>query len=318
MIDLVNPWTVACLVAFCVGIFAFIESLPFGAPRLTMAERLRRYEPEYWSDLSRQERRAAAMKPLQVSHSMLRPLLEEIGATLQSGLERVGLRQPNLVETLAWARPSISVTQYFGEKVLLFVLGTGFIPATVALGLHVLERVPIWGWAALGLVCFAAPDWWLASKREERRTRLLMELPTTLSMLAISLSAGKSIEEAIRRVAESSDGLMAQELGRVQRELSLGQRYLVPALEVMAARNLVPELETVVGHIAAASTLGLSLVETLRTEAASLRERKRLRIVEEGGKGTIRMVLPVAVFILPVLFVVLLAPAAVEVAAWGS
>ena len=126
------------------------------------------------------------------------------------------------------------------------------------------------------------------------------------------------IEEAIRRVAEGSHGLMAQELARVQRELSLGQRYLVPALEVMAARNNIPELDTVVGHIAASSTLGLSLVDTLRTEAASLRERKRLRIVEEGGKGTIRMVLPVAVFILPVLFVVLLAPAAVEVAAWGS
>jgi len=68
----------------------------------------------------------------------------------------------------------------------------------------------------------------------------------------------------------------------------------------------------------AANNLGLTLTEVLRTQAAALRERKRLSIVEEGGKGSILMVLPVAVFILPVLFVILLAPAAASVATWGQ
>jgi tight adherence protein C len=86
----------------------------------------------------------------------------------------------------------------------------------------------------------------------------------------------------------------------------------------MADRNRIPELQTVVGHIEAASNLGLTLTEVLRTQAAALRERKRLSIVEEGGKGSIRMVIPVAVFILPVLFVILLAPAAASVATWGQ
>src|SRR4030088_1201304 len=85
----------------------------------------------------------------------------------------------------------------------------------------------------------------------------------------------------------------------------------------MADRNRILELQTVVGHIEAASNLGLTLTEVLRTQAAALRERKRLSIVEEGGKGSIRMVIPVAVFILPVLFVILLAPAAASVATWG-
>ena len=46
--------------------------------------------------------------------------------------------------------------------------------------------------------------------------------------------------------------------------------------------------------------------------------RPRLRIVEEGGKATVRMILPVALFILPVLFVVLLAPAALELMHLGG
>jgi len=49
-----------------------------------------------------------------------------------------------------------------------------------------------------------------------------------------------------------------------------------------------------------------------------LRERQRVRIVEEGGKASIRMVLPVALFILPVLFVVVLVPATAELMHLGG
>jgi tight adherence protein C len=186
------------------------------------------------------------------------------------------------------------------------------------IGIHPFGASPIWLWAALGLMGFAVPDWYLARKGKGRRTRMVMELPAVLSMLAIALAAGRSIEEAVARVSEGSDGELARELQRVRRELRYGQRYLVPALRAMADRNRIPELQTVVGHIEAASNLGLTLTEVLRTQAAALRERKRLYIVEEGGKGSIRMVIPVAVFILPVLFVILLAPAAASVASWGQ
>ena len=53
-------------------------------------------------------------------------------------------------------------------------------------------------------------------------------------------------------------------------------------------------------------------------EITSKRERKRLLIAEEGIKGSIRMIVPVALFILPVLFVVLLGPAAASIASWAQ
>jgi tight adherence protein C len=145
-----------------------------------------------------------------------------------------------------------------------------------------------------------------------------MELPTVLAMLAIALAAGRSIEEAVARVSDGSEGELARELQRVRRELRFGQRYLVPALVAMAERNRVPELDAVVGHIHAADSLGLQLTEVLRTQATSLRERKRLLIVEEGAKGSLRMIVPVAIFILPVLFIVLLEPAAASMATWAQ
>jgi tight adherence protein C len=100
--------------------------------------------------------------------------------------------------------------------------------------------------------------------------------------------------------------------------MALGQRSVVEALGAMAERTTVPELTSVIGHLRAAHEQGLPLAQTLSAQAETLREQKRLRIVEEGGKASVRMILPVALFILPVLFVVLLVPAAIQLMRLGG
>ena len=52
--------------------------------------------------------------------------------------------------------------------------------------------------------------------------------------------------------------------------------------------------------------------QVLAAQADALRERRRAAIVEAGGRATIRMVIPIAVFVLPVLAIVVLVPAAVQ------
>ena len=308
----------ACLGLLAIGLFGFVESLPFGAPRQSLADRLRQLEPEYWAHLAQQEH-SAALRPVRVGHSILRPVVDELGRQLQAVLGRFGLvGSSDLQQRLELLRPGVPPAQHFGEKVVLALIGLGVLPGCEAIGIHPFGSYPVWTWIALGVVGFAAPDWYLAQKFERRRARIVMELPTVLSMLAIAISAGGSIEEAVARVADSSDGTLARELQRVRRELRFGQRYLVPALVALADRNRVPELYSVVGHIQAASRLGLPLVHVLRTQATALRERKRLLIAEEGIKGSIRMIVPVALFILPVLFVVLLGPAAMSIASWAQ
>jgi tight adherence protein C len=86
----------------------------------------------------------------------------------------------------------------------------------------------------------------------------------------------------------------------------------------LAARNAVPELTSLVSQLRSAYEQGIPLSQALAAQAEALREQKRLRIVEEGGKATVRMILPVALFILPVLFVVLLVPAAIELMQLGG
>jgi tight adherence protein C len=77
-------------------------------------------------------------------------------------------------------------------------------------------------------------------------------------------------------------------------------------------------LTSVIDHLRAVHDQGLPLAQSLAAQAEALRERQRLHIVEEGGKASVRMVLPVAIFILPVLFVVILVPATVELMQLGG
>ena len=105
----------------------------------------------------------------------------------------------------------------------------------------------------------------------------------------------------------------------VVRELALGQRpTLHAALGAMAERLGTPEVDHVLGRMSAAYEQGLPLGQALAAHAQTMRERQQLHIVEEGGKASVRMLLPVAVLILPVLFVVVLVPAAVELTHLGG
>ncbi|HET7767132.1 MAG TPA: type II secretion system F family protein, partial [Chloroflexota bacterium] len=115
-----------------------------------------------------------------------------------------------------------------------------------------------------------------------------------------------------------SAGVVAQELRRATRAMALGQMTVVEALDDLAARNALPELTEVVGQLRAAYEQGIPLVQTLSVQAESLRDQKRLRILEEGGKASVRMLFPVALFIMPVLFVVLLFPAAIQLMHLGG
>ena len=103
------------------------------------------------------------------------------------------------------------------------------------------------------------------------------------------------------------------------RELALGQRRnLLEALDGDGGRSAHPKSSTCSGGSSAAYEQGLPLGQALSAQAQALRERQRLHIVEEGGKASVRMLLPIALLILPALFVVVLVPAAAELTRLGG
>jgi tight adherence protein C len=311
--SLIQPGVLLWPLLFGLGAYLLLTAQPIGRPKPDLAERLRRLDVD---ERIRAEMARRDVRPIFTSRlleGMLRPVLDDAGQLLRSLLARFGLAGGRELERrLQIMRPGVELAQFFGEKLASGVVGLALFPLMNLLGLHPFGVWPIWFWLGGFIAGFLAPDWDLDRRIAARRTLMVMELPILLDMLAIATSAGLALEQALGQVARQSQGEVAQELQRATRELALGQGSVMEVLDAMAERNAVPELVTFVGQLQAAHEQGIPLVQTLSTQAEALREQKRLRIVEEGGKASVRMLLPVALFILPVLFVVLLLPAALE------
>jgi tight adherence protein C len=244
---------------------------------------------------------------------MLRPVFADLGWLMRGVLARFapGLAGSSTLERdLHLVRPGASVGGYLGEKIGAGLLWLGVLPTLAALGG---PRTPPLAWIAAGIVGFLLPDIDLRRRITDRGARMIAELPVILDQLVIATSAGLSLEQAIEQTAASGAGTVADELRRVVTELGIGRwRSLQDALEGLDRRNGVPELSALIGQLRAANQQGVPVGQVLAAQADSLRDRRKAALVAAGGRATVRMVIPIGIFILPVLVVVVLVPAAIQ------
>ncbi len=306
-------------ILFGLGAYLLLTAQPIGRPKPDLLERLRRLDPDERIRMDMEHREFRAIFQSRLLETMLRPLLDDAGRRLQAWLGHIGVGGGlELERKLAIARPGVAVTQFFGEKLLSALIGAAVFPLMNALSVHPFGDWPVWIWLLGGIAGFLAPEWRLQSFLARRQMLLVMELPVVLDLLCLATSAGLAVEQALLQVSRQSTGVVSQELQQVSRDLVLGQRSLVEALEAMAERAGVAEVWSLTSQLRAAHEHGLPLTQALTVQADAVREAKRLRILAEGGKATVRMLLPVAVLILPVLFVVILYPAGVQLLHLGE
>jgi Flp pilus assembly protein TadB len=303
------------------GLYLVLTAQPLGRPKPDLGERLRRLDVEERIRLAELGRYQA--RPLfasRILENMLRPVIEDAGRVLRRVFQRLGLTGGReLEDRLHVLRPGVEVVQLLGEKVATGLIVAATFPLMNLLHIDPLGAWPVWVWLVAFGLGFVLPDWDLERRSAERRGLVLMELPTILDMLTLATSAGMALEQALEEVARHSEGVVARELRLMVRELALGQRpTLHAALLAMAERLGTPEVDHVLGRMSAAYEQGLPLGQALAAHAQAMRERQQLHIVEEGGKATVRMLLPVALLILPALFVVVLVPAAAELTHLGG
>jgi tight adherence protein C len=291
-------------VLFGLGVYLVATAQPLGRPKPDLAERLRRL------DVDERLRRSLAEPP--APRPFASAALARLGVAGLPGLGGLAGGQ-DLERALRLVRPEDGPAQFFADKVVGLGISLGFFPLANTLGLTLDGPWPVWLWLVAGGAGYLAPDYLLSQELETRRLRALMELPLVLDLLAIAASAGQGLDQGIALVAAQGDGIVARELRAVTREVALGQRPLAEALEALAERNAIPELRTLVAQLRAADEQGIPLVQALTTQAAALREQKRVRLLEAGGRASVRMLFPVALLIFPVLLVVLLLPAIVLV-----
>lgn len=150
-----------------------------------------------------------------------------------------------------------------------------------------------------------AYDMQLTARARSRRARLADELPTTLEFLALCLSAGESLLDALRRVSAIGTGELTEELRQTVLAVHTGSP-LADALGETATRLQLPGLSRAVDQIVAALEHGAPLAAVLHSQAADARDEAKRVLIEQAGQKEILMLLPLVFLILPlsVLFAV--------------
>ncbi|WP_104179290.1 type II secretion system F family protein [Arthrobacter sp. B0490] len=159
---------------------------------------------------------------------------------------------------------------------------------------------------------YFVPDLLLYSKGQERQKAMALELANTLDQMLISVEAGLGFESAMQRAGETGKGPLAEELVRTLQDMQVG-RSRREAYLAMADRSTIPELRSFVKAIVQADAYGIALSGVLRTQAKVMRVKRRQRAEEKAMKLPVAVLFPLLLFIFPVLFIVILGPAVLNV-----
>ncbi len=161
---------------------------------------------------------------------------------------------------------------------------------------------------------FMGPNIWLSMAVSKRKDMVRKGLPDTLDLMVISVESGLGLDAAVQRVGDEMSNVhpaLAEELQIVTLESQMG----VPrseALDNFASRTGLDESRSLVGVINQAERFGTSISAALRRQSAALRTKRRQAAEERAQKTTVKLMMPLIMFIFPAILVVLAGPAALK------
>ena len=165
---------------------------------------------------------------------------------------------------------------------------------------------------AVPVVCYFLPELLLHSRAQERSQKITLELADTLDQMTIAVEAGLGFDAAMAKAGRNGTGPLAEELVRTLQDISLGHSRR-EAYESLASRTDVVDLRRFVRAVVQADRYGVAVAEVLRTQAAEMRMKRRQRAEEKAMQIPVKVIFPLMLCILPVLFIVMLGPAAINV-----
>lgn len=238
--------------------------------------------------------------------SSLKVLQDSQLEDIQQKLAQAGIRNKELAYFVLFARMILPIA--LGGLAGLMIWGFEFWPT-----LSPFKRVMAFA-AAVGLG-YKGPEIYIKNLMSKRTDAIRKGLPDALDLLVICAEAGLTVDAAFNRVA--------RELGRAYPEL--GDEFALTAIELaflgerrMAFENLAyrVNLDAVKGvttTMVQTERYGTPLASALRVLSAEFRNDRMMRAEEKAARLPAIMTIPLILFILPVLFIVILGPAACSI-----
>jgi tight adherence protein C len=153
------------------------------------------------------------------------------------------------------------------------------------------------------------PVLWLKQQVDGRRAQIQKALPDAMDLLVIAVDAGLGFDAALTRVTEKYKNALSAAFAKMLREVELG-RPRREAMDEMGRSSGVDDLHNFVQAVIQSEQFGTGIGKILRIQADEMRRKRRQRAQEKAAQATLKMLLPMVGCIFPVLWIVLLGPAA--------
>jgi tight adherence protein C len=224
------------------------------------------------------------------------------GEKLQQTLHQAGFLKSTAPQTYQVARVLLAV----GGGVLGILFG--------ALVYQNAAQPLLFGAAGVAIGVFV-PSYYLGRRARTRQNAISRQLSDVLDLLVVCVEAGMGLFEAIRIVGtecERHGQEIGTELSLVATDISAGAS-LGQALRGLADRTAVDDIKPLAATLIQSEQLGAQIGPALRSSSDALRQRRRLMAEEAAQKASIKILFPLVIFVLPAMIAVIIGPAMISV-----
>jgi len=226
---------------------------------------------------------------------------------IRAKLRRAGLRGQGPIVAYMFFRVAAPLTVFAAALFYLFVVGALAYPPLIKLLI------------ALGAAFVGSylPNLFVENLSQKRQQAIREVFPDALDMLLICVQSGMSVEAAFGRVSKEIAGQsmeLAEELSLTTAELSYLQDRR-QAFDNLGKRTGIPGVKAVTTALIQAERYGTPVGQALRVMAKENRDIRQSEAEKKAAALPPKLTVPMILFFLPVLFIVILGPAAIRF--WG-
>jgi tight adherence protein C len=297
-------YVVVALIALSVGLIVLgVGQMVVSGESRTLQKRLATVSVSQMQTREIRERRER-----QARRDQLQGFLETVGSTV--GKEQIKRSSLRHLLIQAGHRSTAAPAVFVGLRAVaaLGVALAAFLLVNL-IGAQFTTRVLVTAGALL--LGWLLPYMLLRRRARSRQDQIKRALPDALDLMVVCVEAGLGLNQAIVRVGD--------EMARVSRALadeftlvSLEMRAGTPredALRHLGDRTGVSDVRALVSMLIQTDRFGTSIADSLRIHAEELRSKRQQAAEEEAAKITVKIIIPLVLFVFPAMFVVILGPA---------
>ncbi len=227
-------------------------------------------------------------------------------------------KNANKTKTLEAIRKQLRYAGIFMEATDFQFIKYAFLIGTVFLTVLIIVAVDPEALIALLILMIGVvvgvmgPTMYLRSRVSSHQTGIKKQLPDAMDLLCVCIEAGLGFDAALLKVSQKLSGPFIDELLIVYREIQMGRTRREALQNLCDATNL-DELKTFASALVQAEQLGIPINNVMRAQSEQLRVERSQQAKEKGMKASIKMLVPMLLFIFPVVFIILMGPTVMNI-----